>query len=295
MQGLATMADLAAARRDFLAAQVAGLAPLDIVVVAVPRPPGDELLVRREDDGTLAVEVADRGPASPFPDAATTTLATLGFTRDGALWACGSPPADDAHAVGLVERVLTEVFAVDGATPLDVRHGSVRAEREAAQRLTALRATIEPVLAGLLGAPAPTDDDGDYVVDLGASRVFVAPRAMPGAPSIVRVFAITNAGVTMNAELGLFLARLNFSLTFGRFSLDADHQAVWFDETLLGEHVTGDELKFMVQMVAATADEWDDRIAQMFGGRTHAPAGSPEQAAAASAAEASKPGQGGYL
>ncbi|HEX2849896.1 MAG TPA: YbjN domain-containing protein [Acidimicrobiales bacterium] len=289
------MVDPATARRDFLAAQVTSLEPLDFVVVGVPRPPFDELQVRREEDGSLAVEIADREASTPFPDAATAALASLGFSHGEATWTCASAPADAEGAAALADRILAEVFATEAGTQLDVRHGTLKPEREAEQKLAEMRTRIEPVLAGLLGAPAPTDDDGDYVVDLGASRVFVAPRAMPGAPPIVRVFAITNAGVTITPELGLFLTRLNFSLTFGRFSLDADHQAIWFDETLLGEHLTDDELRFMVEMVAATADDWDDRIAQMFGGRIRAPEGSSAGDSATTSTTPNKPGQGGYL
>jgi hypothetical protein len=99
--------------------------------------------------------------------------------------------------------------------------------------------------------------------------------------------------LNLTAELGLFLARLNFSLMFGRFSIDTDHQAVWFDETLLGDHVTDEELKFTVEMVASTANEWDQKIAATFGGRIRDP--QEEQSTSDGPTPTSKPGQGGYL
>lgn len=157
-----------------------------------------------------------------------------------------------------------------------------------------MRASIEPVLASILGKAAERDADGDYILDLGHVRVFVAPRALPGRPPpIIRIFAITNAGVALTPELGLFLSRLNFTLMFGRFSIDADNSAIWFDETLLGDHVTPEELRFIVEMVATTANEWDQKLAQMFGGKTRAPgeagtAGPPPT-------PNTKPGSGGYL
>jgi hypothetical protein len=83
------------------------------------------------------------------------------------------------------------------------------------------------------------------------------------------VFAITNTDVSVGPELGLMLARLNFGLLFGRFALDAEHRAIWFDETLLGANVTIDQLRFTVNVVAQTASEWDRRLQQVFGGRTH--------------------------
>jgi hypothetical protein len=68
---------------------------------------------------------------------------------------------------------------------------------------------------------------------------------------------------------------------------------VWFDETLLGDACTDDELRFIVEMVATTAGEWDDKIAQMFGGTIRDPLAAQ---AAAEPELASKPGEAaGYL
>jgi hypothetical protein len=113
------------------------------------------------------------------------------------------------------------------------------------------------------------DEDGDYVLSVNDVHVTVAPRVAAGGPLIVRVFAITNVGVTVAPELGLFLARLNFGLMFGRFALDGEHRSIWFDETLLGDQFSDEELRFTIQVVASTADQWDDRLKQMFGGATY--------------------------
>lgn len=309
-----TTSDAATVRQQFVTAQVSALAPLDFVLVAVPRPPFDAVQVLREDDGSLAVVVAGRNVAAgapAFTPEQLTALARLGFPAgaeavaeaEGAAAAptglrVATPPADAAAAATLVESLLAEVLGVEPGTAVDVRHGSERDAREAAQRIEHMRACIEPVLAELSGGtPAPQDDDGDYVLDIGHVRVFVAPRALPGRPPpIIRVFAITNAGVNLGSELGLFLGRLNFSLMFGRFSIDADNASVWFDETLLGEHVSAEELRFTVEMVAATANEWDQKIAGMFGGRIRSPESLPPAGGAApDGAPTNKPGQGGYL
>jgi hypothetical protein len=120
----------------------------------------------------------------------------------------------------------------------------------------------------------------------------VAPRTAPGGPAVVRVFAITNVGVNLTPELGLFLARLNFGLMFGRFALDTDHRSIWFDESLLGDQFTDEELRFTIEVVASTADQWDDRLKQMFGGVTYQEALTSQEARGAATV---KPGQGGYL
>jgi len=189
--------------------------------------------------------------------------------------------------------VLTEVFGEKPDADLDVVHGSHRAEHEARQRLAAVRQRIETVLAEMAEGRLPDrDDDGDYVLPLGDVHVTIAPRAAPNGPIVVRVFAITNVEVTVAPELGLFLARLNFGLMFGRFALDAEHRAIWFDETLLGDQFSDEELRFAIQVVASTADEWDDRLKQMFGGSTHQEVRTGRTAQGAPSA---KPGEGGYL
>ncbi|HEX2850212.1 MAG TPA: YbjN domain-containing protein, partial [Acidimicrobiales bacterium] len=178
------------------------------------------------------------------------------------------------------------------ASAVDVHHGSRRAEHEAQEKLAALRRRLVPLLTQMLGRPPTQDPDGDYVFRYQSATVFVAPRAAPNGVVVLRVFAITNVGVNVGPELALFLARLNFSLAFGRFTLDVEHQAVWFDETLLGDKADDEELEFAIEVVASTADEWDDRIKAMFGGSTG------EDVAASKAqgiAPPPKPGEGGYL
>ena len=117
----------------------------------------------------------------------------------------------------------------------------------------------------------------------------MAPRAASDAQIVVRVFAICNVGIHVTADLGLLLARLNFGLMFGRFALDVEHRAIWVDETLIGEEFREDELRFVIRMVAATADAWDDRFKQLFGGSTYEEvlSGSGSQSA-----PSAKPGQG---
>jgi hypothetical protein len=289
----------AGARTSFLRSQVAALGPLDFVLVGLAVPPFDAVQVLREEDGSFVIELSARDELTPFSPEQVTALAPLGLAppAGGKPGGWRSPEglgrSSVDEVVGIVDRVLSEVFGIEAGAAVDVRHGSERAARQAAARVAAIRSTVEPVVAALSPeGKAVQDEDGDYVLDFGHTRVFVAPRALPGPPPpVVRVFAITNAGVTLSSELGLFLSRLNFSLMFGRFSIDAENTSVWFDETLLGEHVTAEELRFTIEMVASTGNEWDQKIASMFGGQVR----SPEAPDAAAAASTTKPGQGGYL
>jgi hypothetical protein len=203
-----------------------------------------------------------------------------------------NPAADAEAAVGLALRVLGDVFGAKPDVALDISHGCHLAEHEARQKLAAARERIEKIVTALLGRRPEQDADGDYVLPMHDVQVVVAPRALPGGPVLVRVFAIAIVGMTVTPALGLFLARLNFGLAFGRFALDAEHSSIWFDETLLGDQFSDEELRFTIQVVASTADQWDDRLKQMFGGVTY-----QEVVAGRATQEIPpiKPGQGGYL
>ncbi len=261
-------------------------------MITVPREPPGAIELSREEDGTFKVRAAS--PKQPFSPEQRKALASLSFIESEEAWT-SAPLAEIGSASALVEQVLNHVFGVDESAAIDVDHGSRRPIVEAQRKLEAIRARLSPILAEVLGAPPTVDADGDFVLKLGSVEVYVSPLAVPNMVPVVRVFTITNVGVTITPELGLFLARVNFTLMFGRFALDTDHRAVWFSETLLGEAFSDDELRFTVGMVAQTADDWDDRIAQMFGGSMGATAPEGGHPAPTKPGQPNLPGQGGYL
>jgi hypothetical protein len=282
--------------RAFLHAEIEALEPFGFVLLGPAGHPLHVVEVTRREDGKLEVQVPGRPPMLPQLELPQrSALHERGFASADPAdptkpWA--HAVADAAAAVELALRVLTEVFAEKADVSLDVAHGSHRLEHEARKRLAEVRGLVEKMLTDMLKRVPDQDDDGDYLIPIGDVRVVVAPRIAPGGPPVVRVFAITNVGVQVTPDLGLMLARLNFGLMFGRFALDAEHQAIWFDETLLGDHIHDAELQFIVQAVATTADQWDDRLKQMFGGATHQDV---LKGAAAGSVPSQKPGQGGYL
>lgn len=285
-----------AAAHAYLQSEVEALEPFDFVAAGPADKPLHVVEVTRRQDGRLEVRVPGRPPLLPALGAAErSALHERGFVSANPAdpmqpWAC--EVGDAAAASELLRRVLSEVFAEKPEVALDLIHGSHKAEHEARVRLAEARGRIEKVLTALQGRRPEQDEDGDYLVPTGDVRVVVAPRVAHGGPAVVRIFAITNVGVSVTPELGLLLARLNFGLMFGRFALDAEHQSIWFDETLLGDQFSDEELRFTIQVVATTADQWDDRLKQMFGGATYQEvltgrAGHP--------VPPTKPGQGGYV
>jgi len=282
--------------RSFLLAEVEALEPFDFVTASAAAAPLHLVEVTRREDRRLEVRVPGRPPQLPeLPVPVRSLLRERGFRSEDA--ADPTRPwlrevGDAAEAVALLQRVLSEVFGEKPDHRLDVAHGSHKAEHVAQQKLAAARERIERVVTAVAGHRVERDPDGDYVLPIRDVHVVVAPRIAPGGPVIVRVFAITNVDVAVTPELGLFLARLNFGLMFGRFALDVEHRSIWFDETLLGDQFTDEELRFTIDVVGSTADQWDDRLKQMFGGFTRAEALAQQTA---SQQPLTKPGQGMYL
>jgi hypothetical protein len=295
------MRDLAGTR-SFLEGEVAALEAFDFVTVEPSGQPLHRVEIGRTESQGLEVRVPGRVPVlPPLADEEQSALAGQGFVNDEASdrmqpWVLGVQ--DAASAVSTAEHILHEVFNEKPGIALDIQHGSHRAVHEAQLKLASVRERVERVITEAMGAKPEKDEDGDFILPIGDVQVMVAPRVMPGGPAIVRVFAITNVGIAVVPELGIFLARLNFGLMFGRFALDAENKSIWFDETLLGDQLNEEALKFAIQVVSSTADEWDDRLKQMFGGLKFREAKGAEAADGASRVkpgEARGDGRGLYL
>lgn len=277
---------------EFLTDQVAHLNLLDFMTFGFADAPLGMVEISRSDTGDLEVRVPPRPPSAPLPVPTRAKLVDAGFHSADASnplvpWILRA--ADSDRAIETAVGTIRDILGVELGGALNVLHGSHRAEHEAGKTLANLRANTEPVLTDLLGHKPEQDGDGDYLYPMDHIQVVIAPRVTPDAIALVRVFAVTNFGVSVTPELGLLLARLNFGLMFGRFALDVENRAIWFDETLLGEEISDRQLRFTIEMVARTAEEWTGRLRHMFGGVTH------HDIATQSSPSTTKPGTGGYL
>jgi hypothetical protein len=285
-----------ATTRSFLQGEVETLAPFDFVALSPPGQPLHAVEMTRLEDHRLEVRVPGRPPIlEQLSLPVRSALRERGFASADPAdptrpWV--HPVADAEAAVTLAQQLLQEVFGEKPEARFDLIHGSHRAEHEAREKLAVVRERIQRIVTEQFDKAPEQDSDGDYMLPMGDVHVMVAPRAPAGGPVVVRIFAVTNVNVTVSPELGLFLARLNFGLMFGRFALDAEHRAIWFDETLLGDQFSDEELRFAIGVVASTADQWDDRLKQMFGGATYQEI---LKNRGNQPVPTLKPGQGGYL
>jgi hypothetical protein len=119
------------------------------------------------------------------------------------------------------------------------------------------------------------DEHGNYVLGMGSARMFVVPAWLENDAAVIRVFAITNLDVPLTQELMEFLLAKNMEFVFGGFALDPQERAVWFNHNLLAEYTAPDEFEATLAAIAHTADELDDEIKGLFGGRLYVE--SPEQ------------------
>jgi hypothetical protein len=261
------------ATQAYLCGEVDQLSPLEFVALVPPGRPLHIVEILRGEDQKLQVRVPGRPSVAPeLPIPMRSALSDRGFVSADAAdpaQAWSKDIENAAAAIELASSLHRELFGEKPDVSMDVIHGSRMEEHEARQKLAFVRERVGELLSHVVEEVPSRDQDGDFQLSIGDVQVTVAPRALPGGPVIVRVFAVTNVDVAVAPELGLFLARLNFGLMFGRFALDAEHNAIWFDETLLGCEFSDEELRFAVQVVATTADEWDDRLKEMFGGSTY--------------------------
>ena len=143
-----------------------------------------------------------------------------------------------------------------------------------------LRARIENYLRqkGIAYEVLP---DGRYALRQGSTKVFIVPMQWTGGQTLVKLFAPVSMAITqISPELTRFLAEKNGELLFGKFSLDSKNKAIWYEHVLLGTSLDADELFSAVVAIALTADQYDEQVRALSGGKSlfemaAAPSGAP--------------------
>ena len=165
-----------------------------------------------------------------------------------------------------MDEVIVSLYCA--SMPQDEDHPKPRPDNEP-EAVVKLRDLIEPKLAEMLDRYA-IDERGSYVFTFESAHVFIVPAWLPNDATVVRVFAITNLQVPVTPKLTSYLLAKNLDFVLGSFALDAEEGAVWFNHNLLGEYLASEELEATLAAVAQTANELDDEIKDLFGGRLYA-------------------------
>lgn len=112
------------------------------------------------------------------------------------------------------------------------------------------------------------DSDGDFTFRHESTQVFVKVSSFLEDHTAVEIWAITNVEVPPSPELFRYIA-LNNHWMFGalRASEEESGVSVLFAHSLLGDFLDQAEFERAIVAVAVTADEVDDKIKYLFGGR----------------------------
>lgn len=125
---------------------------------------------------------------------------------------------------------------------------------------------VTPWLRELFGGTALTRGDRP-VVGVAHGSAFAQVGVFPwGDDAIITTRAYVVAGAELSAELMRFLLHENGGMHFGAFGID-DEGDIFFEHSILGSTCDQKELGTSVVAVVRTADEYDDRIVERWGGR----------------------------
>lgn len=107
------------------------------------------------------------------------------------------------------------------------------------------------------------DDEPDFVVDIGRTRVVVMVHANgPEKASVMLVGGIGD-GIAIAPEVALYLLHKAHELPLTTLSVRDDDQIV-LRQVILGEAVTRENINMMVQMFAENLAEIDDELTMQF-------------------------------
>lgn len=125
---------------------------------------------------------------------------------------------------------------------------------------------VTPWLRELFGGTALTRDDRP-VIGVAHGSAFAQVGVFPwGEDAIITTRAYVVADIDLTLDLLRFLLHENGGMHFGAFGVDDDGD-IFFEHSILGSTCDKRELETSVVAVVETADRYDDRIVERWGGR----------------------------
>jgi len=111
-------------------------------------------------------------------------------------------------------------------------------------------------------------EDRFYVVKQGSAYVMINVLPLGENRAILRCVSQLLKGVHPDPQLAWKLLHLNSMLRLGAFALVPDENRVFFIHSILGgETLDPPEVLATIRDVALIADEYDDKIATLYGGQ----------------------------
>ncbi|MBI3650110.1 MAG: hypothetical protein HY231_03595 [Acidobacteria bacterium] len=109
------------------------------------------------------------------------------------------------------------------------------------------------------------------VLQEGSTFVYVRAAAIGERQTSVEIFSYVIVEVEITDALMRYLLTYNLKLVLGGFGLSIDDNGkgtVVLTHTILGDALDKEQLYTCVTAIARVADDLDDKIVQMFGGKT---------------------------
>ncbi|HXU45328.1 MAG TPA: YbjN domain-containing protein [Thermoanaerobaculia bacterium] len=125
---------------------------------------------------------------------------------------------------------------------------------------------VREYLSELFDDPYCDPEEGHFYVRYGSTVLEISVEPYGEDEAVVVIMSYCVQGVELAEELFVLLLELNHQMAFGHFSL-IDHD-IFFSHSLLGRDLEPRDLLRMITAVAGTADDWDDRIVEKYGGQT---------------------------
>jgi len=140
------------------------------------------------------------------------------------------------------------------------------AEAKMSQAAEALRTKVEGYLRQKK-LSYEVKPNGSYGVRYGSTMAMVIVGDW-NERTLVRLLAAVALNITqITPELTRFLIEENNRLLFGKFSLDSKANAIWYEHALLGDFLDVEELYTAIGAIVTTADQYDEQVCKLSGGK----------------------------
>lgn len=125
---------------------------------------------------------------------------------------------------------------------------------------------IAPWMKELFGIFARPRSDAPYFgLAIGSAYVNIGVLPWGEEDAVIKSRVYVVRKITLTLELMHFLLRENDMMRFGAFGVDGEGD-IFFEHTIQGSTCTIEELKNSVLAVGYTADQYDEKIVERWGG-----------------------------
>jgi hypothetical protein len=127
---------------------------------------------------------------------------------------------------------------------------------------------VRALLKSIYGNNAPNVNqvDNSFIITRGSAAVNVSVHELNEQECVVQALAYVVKGARISPELLAKLLHLNNTFPFGAFGLLSD-DTITYSHRVAGAHLDKNELELAINWVAHVADESDDQIRAVAGGR----------------------------